>query len=321
MIDTTTVLGASVPNDRFVEIGVAAVVLARADRVPPLHALRPDHPGRGREPRDGDARSGSTCGGRSRSSSRSAARSPRSPACSRASTSASIDPGRGTSLLIFAFIVVVIGGFGSIGGSAVAAVAVGLVQQYANYYASAGTGDLAVVLLLAAVLLIRPGRASPRRWRIERAAPQHRRARSAVLLVLALVPKLSLDIPVVFTGPLDSPGTLQLLALCLVFAGVALTYDLLFGFTGLLSFGHALYFAVGVYVTAIALTKWEWGLWPTLALRRARRARAAARPRRGQPARQRDRVRDGDARVRPGGRRARPEEPVRLDGRRGGHRA
>ena len=57
----------------------------------------------------------------------------------------SIDPSRGTSLLIFAFIVVVIGGFGSIGGSAVAAVTVGLVQQYANYYASAGTGDLAVV--------------------------------------------------------------------------------------------------------------------------------------------------------------------------------
>ena len=66
-------------------------------------------------------------------------------------------------------------------------------------------------------------------------------------------------------GPLDSPGTLQLLALCLVFAGVALTYDLLFGFTGLLSFGHALYFALGVYVTNIALTKWEWGMWPTFA--------------------------------------------------------
>jgi len=61
---------------------------------------------------------------------------------------------------------------------------------------------------------------------------------AAVLAVaLALVPRLKLDIPVIFNGPLDSPGTLQLLALCLVFAGVALTYDLLFGFTGLLSFG------------------------------------------------------------------------------------
>ncbi|MDX6439677.1 MAG: branched-chain amino acid transport system permease protein [Gaiellaceae bacterium] len=85
-----------------------------------------------------------------------------------------------------------------------------------------------------------------------------------LLVAFALVPKLSLDIPVLFGGPLDSPGTLGLLALCLVFAGVALTYDLLFGITGLLSFGHALYFAIGVYLTTIALTKWEWGLVKTL---------------------------------------------------------
>jgi branched-chain amino acid transport system permease protein len=87
-----------------------------------------------------------------------------------------------------------------------------------------------------------------------------------LLVALALVPKLSLDLPYVFNGPVSSPGTLQLLALCLVFAGVALTYDLLFGFTGLLSFGHALYFAAGVYVTAIALTKWHWDLLPSLGL-------------------------------------------------------
>jgi branched-chain amino acid transport system permease protein len=84
--------------------------------------------------------------------------------------------------------------------------------------------------------------------------------------VLALVPTLSVDLPFVFGGALDSPGTLGLLALCLVFAGVALTYDLLFGYTGLLSFGHALYFAIGVYVMAISLTKWEFPLWQAFAL-------------------------------------------------------
>jgi len=67
-----------------------------------------------------------------------------------------VDPGRGTSLLIFAFIVVVIGGLGSLRGTAAAAVVVGLVQQYANYYASSGLGDLSVVLLLGLVLLVRP---------------------------------------------------------------------------------------------------------------------------------------------------------------------
>jgi branched-chain amino acid transport system permease protein len=82
----------------------------------------------------------------------------------------------------------------------------------------------------------------------------------AVFGVLALVPKISVDTHGIFSSELNSPGTLQLLGLMLVFGGVALTYDLLFGFTGLLSFGHALYFAVGVYLTAIATTKWDWSL-------------------------------------------------------------
>jgi branched-chain amino acid transport system permease protein len=66
-----------------------------------------------------------------------------------------LDPHQGTALLIFAFIVVVIGGLGSILGSAAAAVIVGLLQQWVNYY-SPGVGDLSVVLLLALVLLVRP---------------------------------------------------------------------------------------------------------------------------------------------------------------------
>jgi branched-chain amino acid transport system permease protein len=66
-----------------------------------------------------------------------------------------IGPDQGTSLLIFAFIVVVIGGLGSITGSAIAAVVVALVQQYTNYYSS-GMGDIIVVLMLGIVLLVRP---------------------------------------------------------------------------------------------------------------------------------------------------------------------
>ncbi len=67
-----------------------------------------------------------------------------------------VSPAQGGTLLIYAFIVVVIGGMGSLVGTAVAAVAVGLVQQLANYYAASGVGDLSVVLLLALVLLLRP---------------------------------------------------------------------------------------------------------------------------------------------------------------------
>ena len=88
----------------------------------------------------------------------------------------------------------------------------------------------------------------------------------ALVVLLAFVPRISADIPKVFNGPINSQGTLQLLATCLIFGGLALTYDLLFGFTGLLSFGHALYFALGVYLPATAMTKWGWGFWPSLAV-------------------------------------------------------
>ncbi|MEW2517228.1 branched-chain amino acid ABC transporter permease [Actinacidiphila alni] len=74
----------------------------------------------------------------------------------------SVDPGQGTSLLIFAFVVVVMGGMGSVSGAALAAVGVGLVQQFANYYTASGLGDLAVVVLLAALLLLRPHGATGR---------------------------------------------------------------------------------------------------------------------------------------------------------------
>ncbi len=66
-----------------------------------------------------------------------------------------VAPGIGGSLLIFAFIVTVIGGLGSLSGAAIAAALVAVLQQFANYYLG-GTGDFVVVLLLAVVLLVRP---------------------------------------------------------------------------------------------------------------------------------------------------------------------
>ncbi len=67
----------------------------------------------------------------------------------------SINPNFGAVNLIFAFIVVVIGGLGSITGSALAAVVIGLAQQFGNYYTT-WAGDFIVVMLLAIVLLVRP---------------------------------------------------------------------------------------------------------------------------------------------------------------------
>ncbi len=68
----------------------------------------------------------------------------------------SVYPGMGNQVLIICFVVVVIGGIGSVPGTAVAAALVALTQQLVNFYVGTGLGDIAVVGLLALVLLTRP---------------------------------------------------------------------------------------------------------------------------------------------------------------------
>ena len=49
-----------------------------------------------------------------------------------------------------------------------------------------------------------------------------------------------------------------------ILAIYALSYDLVLGVTGLLSFGHAMFFAAGAYFTGIAFKSLEWGVGATL---------------------------------------------------------
>ena len=66
-----------------------------------------------------------------------------------------VSPLMSGSWLIYGFIVVVIGGMGSLWGSALAALLIGVINQFANYYLP-GLGDFVIVFLLVAVLLTRP---------------------------------------------------------------------------------------------------------------------------------------------------------------------
>ena len=69
---------------------------------------------------------------------------------------------------------------------------------------------------------------------------------AVVLVLFAIAPMLG-------GNPLAQPGLQQTLAVAFIYGGLALTYDLLFGFTGLLSFGHAIYFGSGMYITCILI--------------------------------------------------------------------
>jgi len=67
-----------------------------------------------------------------------------------------VTPALGSEQLIFAFIVIIIGGLGTVEGTALAALLVALLQQFLNFYGPAGLGDIVTIVLLAAVLLLRP---------------------------------------------------------------------------------------------------------------------------------------------------------------------
>lgn len=66
-----------------------------------------------------------------------------------------VSPLMAGSWLIYGFIVVVVGGMGSVGGSFAAAMLIGILKQFTNYYLP-DLGDFVIVAILAVVLLARP---------------------------------------------------------------------------------------------------------------------------------------------------------------------
>lgn len=86
------------------------------------------------------------------------------------------------------------------------------------------------------------------------------------IIFLALLPLLNISVPGILPTPTYQPGALQLLSLCMLFAAAALTYHMLIGIAGLLSFGHALYFGAGSYGLAIILNQLHIPLIPAMIL-------------------------------------------------------
>lgn len=90
--------------------------------------------------------------------------------------------------------------------------------------------------------------------------PARRPAMSAVVaglvaVVLLAAPFSALPAAGLLGGDLvNSPSSLQTLALCLTIGALAMSYDVIMGYTGLFSFGHALFFAIGSYAFAMLLT-------------------------------------------------------------------
>jgi branched-chain amino acid transport system permease protein len=153
-----------------------------------------------------------------------------------------------------AFVVVVIGGMGSVSGAFLAALLVGEISAFGVLWFPQFTLVL-MFLVMAVVLVVRPygllgkpegaGRSTAQTAELPMAvdAPRLMQLGTAVLVVLALVPALA--------------GEYAELVLTdiLVLALFAASLHFMMGIGGLVSFGHAAWFGVGAYTAALLLSK------------------------------------------------------------------
>jgi branched-chain amino acid transport system permease protein len=164
-----------------------------------------------------------------------------------------VTPSMGDQVIIIAFIIVIVGGLGSLRGSAVAAILVGLVQTLGIVFVPQLTGFLVYVLMIG-VLLLRPqglfGEYIVRAEQTKIEFDTHIVPVSitdkrvlGVLGVLALIP--------LGGGLLYSTYYVAILSLIFAWALLALSLDLVMGYMGLLSFGHAAFWGLGAYLTAL----------------------------------------------------------------------
>ena len=168
----------------------------------------------------------------------------------------------GQFFTISGFIAVAIGGMGSFVGSIVGGILLGVAEQFAAYYVSSLFANTLALLLLIAVLVLRPAglfpSGPPRRsdvrdeGRVHRALVRLPPRRALIfgvtlLAVLAIVPAL----------PAPS-GMLESLVISLILFIAVLGLDVLMGYAGQVSLGHAGFMAVGGYCAAILATSYGW---------------------------------------------------------------
>ena len=171
-----------------------------------------------------------------------------------------VSPLMGADLINVVFAVVVIGGMGSILGSVITGFALGLIEGLTKvFYPEAST--TVVFIIMAIVLLVRPaglfGKAATSTAGVESTSVASGLDGGRVLNVTMAVLLAALVVAPLVLYP-------QFLMKSLCMAIFALSVNLLLGYAGLLSFGHAMFLGSAGYVSAHAAK--IWGFTPELAI-------------------------------------------------------
>jgi branched-chain amino acid transport system permease protein len=170
-----------------------------------------------------------------------------------------VSPLMGSHLIIVVFAVVVAGGMGSIIGAVVTGFGLGILEGLTKvFYPQAAT--VVIFVVMAIVLLYRPAGLFGRETVLANTA--HAVSAAGRLSKKALVPAALIAVAVVLLAPFFIYPTFATRILCFVLFASA--FNLLLGYVGLLSFGHAAFFGGSAYVTAHALK--IWGLPPEVSI-------------------------------------------------------
>ncbi|GHC99942.1 hypothetical protein GCM10007320_56960 [Pseudorhodoferax aquiterrae] len=174
-----------------------------------------------------------------------------------------VSPTMGSNLIVIIFAVVVIGGMGSIKGAIVTGYLLGLTEGLVRYY-HPPLSDTVVFIVMAVVLLVKPAGLFGRGVIAQHASaaldsrpgrlPRLRAPLGWLLLAVALAALVA--------APFLMYPVFLVKVLC--FAVAASAVNLLLGYMGVLSFGHAMFFGFAAYVAG-HLAK-AWGLAPEWAI-------------------------------------------------------
>ncbi len=159
------------------------------------------------------------------------------------------------NVVVETFVVVVTGGLGSIAGAFLAALLIGLIHAFGTAYFPQSTLVL-VFLTMALVLAVRPQGLMG----AQQVISHDESAKKFNIVQLTKAPSATLYIVflMIFGGVwwLDSYArSLASEMLILMIFGISLQAVMALG--GLVSFGHAAYFALGAYGAALAHTRWD----------------------------------------------------------------
>jgi branched-chain amino acid transport system permease protein len=169
-------------------------------------------------------------------------------------------------ILLFALIVVVVGGPGSVLGTLIGALIIGLVDAFGKaFFPSLAMFTMYLVLIL--MLLIKPSGILGRSRNVEGISsgtissitPYSPRG-----FLVKYGPYFIFFLALIAVPPLLPQYLQSMVTKIVVFSVFALSLNLIWGYTGLISLGHATYFGVGAYISTILIVRMGIGnFWVT----------------------------------------------------------